>query len=126
MQDTDSDGLPDEWEEYRFTNLMWNADDDPDSDGVNNENEWLLDTEPNNAKSRFYINDISTTGNNMLISWQSSTGGYYIIQWNSNLIDEARWNTLNTNSNSSKEVRHYTDIITSSNNCRFYRIIYDN
>ena len=126
MQDTDSDGLPDAWEQYRFTNLMWNATDDPDSDGVNNENEWLLDTGPDNASSRFYVNDISTSGSNMLISWQSSTGGCYMIQWKSNLLDKVNWRTLDANAGSSNEIRYYNEPVTSSNNCLFYRVIYDN
>lgn len=127
MQDTDSDGLPDVWEQYRFTNLIWSAGDDPDSDGMSNESEWLLDTDPNNTESRFCINNISiTNGSDIHISWQSSTGGCYIVQCENDLLDGVGWDTLTNISGSIDENRCYTDSLVTSNKCRFYRVIYDN
>ena len=47
--DTDADGLPDDWETTYFDNFAQAADDDDDDDGLNNGDEYLLDTDPTNA-----------------------------------------------------------------------------
>ena len=44
--DSDLDGLPDSWEMRYFGNLSQTASGDPDGDGVNNLDEYLLGTEP--------------------------------------------------------------------------------
>ncbi len=45
-QDKDSDNLPDKWERYYFMDLSKNRYDDVDSDGLNNEQEYLYNTDP--------------------------------------------------------------------------------
>jgi hypothetical protein len=45
--DTDDDGLPDEWEQQHFGNLDQSGTDDPDNDGVPNYQEWVSETDPN-------------------------------------------------------------------------------
>ena len=45
--DTDSDGLPDAWEQEHFGNLAQDADDDPDGDGLTNLEEYAGDSDPN-------------------------------------------------------------------------------
>lgn len=47
--DTDSDGLPDDWEQEHFGNLAQAANGDPDNDGLTNLQEYAMDTEPDNA-----------------------------------------------------------------------------
>ena len=49
--DSDADGLPDEWEQAHFTNLDQGPSDDTDGDGATNIAEFILETEPNNANS---------------------------------------------------------------------------
>ncbi len=61
--DTDSDGLPDDWEDFYFGNLAQGANDDPDGDGVNNLAEYLAGTNPTQAASVFRI---LTTNQNVL------------------------------------------------------------
>jgi len=46
--DTDSDGLPDDWEQQYFGNLAQSASGDPDNDGLTNLQEYAMDTEPDN------------------------------------------------------------------------------
>jgi len=46
--DTDQDGLPDIWEEEQFGNLDYGAIDDPDSDYLNNLEEFNMGTDPEN------------------------------------------------------------------------------
>lgn len=45
--DSDDDGLPDDWEETQFGNLNQSASDDPDSDGLANDEEYGQETDPN-------------------------------------------------------------------------------
>ena len=49
--DTDGDGLLDAWEIQHFGNRDQGADDDPDHDGLTNEEEQALGTDPNNPDS---------------------------------------------------------------------------
>ncbi|OQX20370.1 MAG: hypothetical protein BWK80_35775, partial [Desulfobacteraceae bacterium IS3] len=49
--DTDSDGLPDEWENLYFGNLSALSAADPDNDGLNNQGEYENGTDPNIADS---------------------------------------------------------------------------
>lgn len=45
-EDIDEDGLRDHWEQNNFGNLDYGPTDDPDSDGYDNELEYLTDTDP--------------------------------------------------------------------------------
>ena len=49
--DSDNDGLPDIWEEQFFDNLDQTAEGDPDSDGLNNAEEFEAGTKPDDADS---------------------------------------------------------------------------
>ncbi|MFQ6106207.1 MAG: FG-GAP-like repeat-containing protein [Thermoplasmata archaeon] len=49
QEDTDHDGLPDDWERDNFGDLSTGPDDDVDSDGLGNSQEYLLGTDPNDA-----------------------------------------------------------------------------
>ena len=51
VSDSDNDGLPDIWEKQFFDNLDQAAEGDPDSDGLNNAEEFESGTKPNNADS---------------------------------------------------------------------------
>jgi hypothetical protein len=47
--DIDCDGLPDSWESSKFGSLVFDADDDPDSDALDNMGEYLAGTHPWNS-----------------------------------------------------------------------------
>ncbi|MBN2163801.1 MAG: BNR-4 repeat-containing protein [Pontiellaceae bacterium] len=78
--DSDGDYLPDVWEFSRFGNLDYNAYDDPDSDGYNNQAERIGETDPLqageypdfHAPSVAYIRDSVITNNALLMA-----GGSY-------------------------------------------------
>lgn len=53
--DTDQDGLPDDWERFYLGSLTAGADDDSDSDGASNRNENLAGTDPGKASSVFRL-----------------------------------------------------------------------
>lgn len=45
-EDTDNDGLPDDWEIHHFGNLDYNGTHDPDGDGLTNLQEFIYHTDP--------------------------------------------------------------------------------
>ncbi len=58
MIDTDSDNLPDWWENDHFGNLSKTATGDEDSDGFDNRNEFLSATDPKNPSSHLAFSSI--------------------------------------------------------------------
>ncbi|MDD5482834.1 MAG: hypothetical protein PHP98_04195 [Kiritimatiellae bacterium] len=63
--DTDSDGLPDWWEMKWFASLEYDADDDPDGDGLSNLGECLAGT---------YPQDSDTDDDGMPDGWEVENG----------------------------------------------------
>ena len=63
--DADGDGIPDDWEVARYTNLwMYGASDDPDGDGWVNVAEYLEDTDPFAKNAGLTTNaSVSVAGN---------------------------------------------------------------
>jgi len=68
--DTDGDGLSDQWEIARFGNLNSGASDDPDGDGFSNAQEFSAGTDPNDVNSRPSGNALPTISS---ITDQSTT-----------------------------------------------------
>jgi len=65
--DSDSDSLPDSWENQHFGNLTANATADSDGDGTTNLMEYLAGTNPNSADSVFRPTT-HTSGGNLVLS----------------------------------------------------------
>lgn len=68
LLDTDKDGLPDLWEYRYFGHLGFTGTDDPDSDGVNNHDEYLDGTDPTDPTSVFPRLTISSSGGTVTVS----------------------------------------------------------
>ncbi|MCW5557415.1 MAG: hypothetical protein KIT22_06255 [Verrucomicrobiae bacterium] len=58
-EDTDKDGLPDDWERLWLGGLESSGDDDDDGDGVSNRAEYELDTNPNDSRSLLAIRSVA-------------------------------------------------------------------
>jgi hypothetical protein len=86
-QDTDSDGMPNGWEQAHGLDPLNpdDADADADGDGVSNLQEYLAGTNPNNASSRFTITSLALTNGNVRVSWSAVGGKHYVLQTNSAL-----------------------------------------
>jgi hypothetical protein len=83
--DLDRDQLPDSWELSYFASLATQGgDDDSDSDGSTNYEEFLYDTFPNDPFSRLDFK-VTTTGINHTVQWFSSSRRFYQLQSSASL-----------------------------------------
>jgi hypothetical protein len=81
--DTDGDGIADAWERQRWGNLSTaSATSDADLDGFPDRQEYLADTNPNDAASFLSITDFSPgpDGTNPKLTWTSVLSRQYHLQ----------------------------------------------
>jgi len=81
--DTDGDGIADTWERQKFSNLTTaTATSDFDGDGFSDKNEYLADTNPNDANSKLVITAFSTPsgGTSPSVTWNSGLTRQYRIE----------------------------------------------
>jgi hypothetical protein len=122
--DYDNDGMADGWEFDHGLNISSNdAAADNDGDGASNYAEYLADTDPTNALSRFHIKSISkntTTG--FTISFTSSANRRYTLYYSTNLTSGS-WMNIPTQTDipGSGGVDTLTDPSPTGTQ-RFYRV----
>ncbi|BCU76091.1 LamG-like jellyroll fold domain-containing protein [Luteolibacter sp. LG18] len=88
--DTDGDGLADDWETLMFGNLDQTADGDYDGDGTSNLTEYRLGLSPVNGNSRFAIT-VESWG----LSWPSVSGVTFTVK-RSTTLAAGSWQTVGT------------------------------
>ena len=81
--DSDSDGLPDFWERYYFGGLEMNGTDDSDGDGLSDNLEWLVGSDPTGTESDLPILQPIHRGTGDLVI-QLHGAGFYRVDENSN------------------------------------------
>ena len=121
------DGIPDWWRRQYFggsgmtTNASSCATGDPDGDGFNNAQEYLADTNPTNALSRFQIQS-TTNAAGFKVFFQSSASRKYTLSYRTNLTS-GLWTNIpsQTDLPGTGGVDALTDS-SSTNTQRFYRI----
>jgi type VI protein secretion system component Hcp len=87
--DTDSDGMPDAWENYYgLAPDRNNANEDADGDGLTDLQEFQLGTNPVSAESRFSAAaaPVQQEPASIDISWEAVAGVTYVIEWSPNLL----------------------------------------
>ncbi|WP_168442660.1 formylglycine-generating enzyme family protein [Pontiella desulfatans] len=82
--DTDGDGLNDDWERDYFLNLSQAATNDFDSDGQDNLSEYIAGTIPTNPASLFKLSASPVSGN-FILEWPTASNRVYNIHWTPNL-----------------------------------------
>ncbi len=92
-EDTDHDGLPDDWERFYFNDLSQGAGDDPDGDGVSNNDERLAGTDPTQATSALKVESkgYDSSGNATLM-FPTAPSRHYHVEFSTDLKE---WNTAN-------------------------------
>jgi len=88
-----TNGLPIAWMLLNFGTTNVNPNADPDGDGMNNLQEYLAGTDPNNANSTLAIAAFSTSpsGTSNYLTWQSVLTRCYYIQERLDLDNGFNW-----------------------------------
>jgi hypothetical protein len=92
---------------------------DPDGDGMNNWQEWIAGTNPNNAASRLAMNSVSNGVTGITVAWQSVSNVMYFLQRSVNL---PAFTSLQSNLVGQTGSTSYTDITATNGGPYFYRI----
>jgi alpha-tubulin suppressor-like RCC1 family protein len=117
-----------QWLESHFTAdqlatpLISGDDADPDHDGMNNLEEYIAGTDPNDPASLLKVTDAFTTPANpgeFIIRWQSATGRVYTLQATTNLL--AEFSTLTNGIPATPKVNVYTGTVNGVGQ-KFYRV----
>ena len=120
--DTDSNGLPDWWEQQFFGHLTGtDPNADPDHDGASNLAEFLAGTNPTNSNSALRLTALRAAGtNSAVLEWPGVTGRYYRLLRGTNLLNG--FGTLvRTNLAATPPFNTVTDAAPASTP-RFYRL----
>ena len=83
--DTDTDGLPDDWEEFYFTNLTQTATADFDHDDASNLQEFLAGTDPTDANSVFKITSVPAANQQTELRWLNLPSRHFEVDFSDNL-----------------------------------------
>jgi len=79
--DTDGDGMPNTWETANgLSPTVSNATQDADGDGVSNLDEYLADTDPQNASDYLRVVNLDLPGNIWQLSFPTKVGKTYYVQ----------------------------------------------
>lgn len=94
LTDTNGDDIPDAWYLHYFTNLTHHASDDPDGDGITNEQEFWAGTHPNLASSGLRITDLNQQQGQGRVYWPAAALGVYEVSATTNLVLSSGWSVL--------------------------------
>ncbi len=112
--DSDSDGLPDAWEQLYFGGLSPNPGDGA-SNGINTVLQaYIAGLDPTDPLARFEVSDLQ----NDVLFWNGVSGRVYTVYWTSNLL--SGFQTLETNVSWTGSV--FTDSTHSAEGQGFYKI----
>jgi hypothetical protein len=125
--DTVSDGLPDWWRASNFggdgksTNNLSCATCDPDGDGMNDYQEFVAGTDPNDSRSTLRIFAFSLGGGNAALSFASLLANHYAVDYR-NSLTAGSWTTLNSNVWGWTDTTTFADTNAAVQATRFYRV----
>lgn len=115
--DTDTDGLPDDWEITHFGDLSANPTDDPDHDGLTNLTEYIFGSNPSLASSGQPLTSVAPTTGGFIFSFPTIPGRTYQPRVSSDL---SGWSDLGAPIAGDGTTKSATDETTGPR--RFYRL----
>ncbi len=124
--DSVGDGIPDAWRAAHFigdgttTNAQSCATCDPDHDGLNNRQEFLAGTDPNNASSKLLIGSVAANGADLTVNFSSVSGITYRIEFKNDLT--AAWSLFADQILGTGATIQLTDPGAASFPRRYYRL----
>jgi hypothetical protein len=95
---------------------------DPDSDALNNWQEWRADTDPTNAASTLRMLAPTRTLSGVTISWASVTTRSYSVERATNLCASPAFSLVQSNIPGQAGATSFTDTNTVAGTTRFYRV----
>jgi hypothetical protein len=124
--DSVDDGISDSWRATHFgspttTNAASCATCDPDGDGLNNLQEYLAGTSPQDASNFLRVNSFSPNGNDADIAFGTILGMNYRVEYTSDLVTDT-WQVLSNNISGSGGVIQIVDPGAIGQSSRFYRV----
>jgi hypothetical protein len=124
LQDSDADGLPDQWEDANGFNKndSTDASQDADRDGFTNVAEYIAGTDPRNASSRLAVTGISGAATLPVIQFNTVVGKTYSLQYRNSLLPSTTWKTLETVDGTGGSVA-LQDTNAVDRTQRFYRVV---
>jgi hypothetical protein len=86
-EDSDVDGLPDDWEQAWFSSLAPTAEEDSDHDGLSNRAEWIAGTDPQSADGTLAIRSVQRGAEGVTtITFQHAPARRYVIEYSNDLV----------------------------------------
>lgn len=117
--DTDSDSLPDGWEEHYFTGLAQSSENDFDGDGMTNYQEYLAGTVPTDANSIFKVEEVVFNGGTAGLKWHAAGGTAYHVLASADLVT---WSEVATVGPGQERKAEWFDNGSNGELRRFYRL----
>ncbi len=126
VADTDSDGMPDDWEDVNGLNRNsgTDADTDADADGASNLAEYRAGTNPQSAQSVFRFTSVQNTGASMALKFHAVAGKSYQLQTRAQL-GSGDWITI-SNISAPAVTGEISLNVSQSGTTQFYRVILGN
>lgn len=119
--DSDGDGLPDDWELAYFGELGRDGAGDYDGDGHTDFQEYLTGTDPTNTGDILRVMTIASLGGDTTVLWNATPGKSYRVQVKTNLTDPG-WADLPGMVTATNSSAFLVDDAAGTETQRFYRV----
>lgn len=95
---------------------------DPDGDGLNNWQEWLVGTDPTNTVSALRMAPLTGGGSRVMVRWSSVTNRTYFVERSTNLGAQPPFQVLATGLVGQPGTTSFTDTNAPTSSSVFYRV----
>lgn len=120
-EDSDGDGMDDDWEAGHFGNLAHDGNGDTDGDGMSDRAEFVAETDPTNNGSVFRVYTMARVGEaGQTLIWNGNPGRAYRVEYKDDL-SAAEWTPLSAPISWSANTGRADDPAAPAQ--RFYRVV---